>query len=81
MFILNFSPVVRYVYRLGVPESGRYREVFNTDAGVYGGSNVGNQGGVDTEDMPTHGYEHSLSLALPPLACLMLKLERGRAAR
>ena len=80
VFVLNFTPVVRYGYRLGVPEAGRYREVINTDAEAYGGSNVGNQGGVDAEDMPTHGYEHSISLALPPLACLMLKLDRSRPA-
>ena len=52
LFILNFTPVVRQFYRLGVPEAGRYRELINTDADVYGGSNVGNQGGVDTEDIP-----------------------------
>ena len=40
---------------------------------------MGNQGGVDTEDIPTHGYEHSVSLVLPPLACLILKLERGKS--
>jgi len=80
VFILNFTPVVRYGYRLGVPEAGWYREVINTDAEAYGGSNVGNQGGVPTEDIPTHGYEHSVSLTLPPLACVMLKLERGHAA-
>jgi len=77
VFIVNFTPVVRRPYRLGVPEAGHYREVINTDAEVYAGSNVGNQGGVDTEDIPTHGYEHSVSLVLPPLACLILKLERG----
>ena len=64
-----------------MPEAGHYREVINTDAEVYGGSNVGNQGGVDTEDIPTHGYEHSVSLVLPPLACLILKLERGSRER
>jgi 1,4-alpha-glucan branching enzyme len=83
LFILNFTPVVRQPYRLGVPEAGHYRELINTDAAVYGGSNVGNQGGVDTEDVQTHGYEHSVSLVLPPLACLVLKLDRkpgdGRA--
>ena len=77
VFIVNFTPVVRRPYRLGVPEAGHYREVINTDAEVYAGSNVGNQGGVDTDDIPTHGYEHSISLVLPPLACLILKLERG----
>ena len=79
VFVLNFTPVVRPFYRLGVPEAGRYRELINTDADLYGGSNVGNQGGVDTEDIQRHGYEHSLSLTLPPLACLVLKPERTKA--
>ena len=78
LFILNFTPVVRQLYRLGVPEAGHYRELLNTDAGVYGGSNVGNLGGVDSEDIQQHGYEHSVSLVLPPLACLVLKLDRGK---
>jgi 1,4-alpha-glucan branching enzyme len=78
VFVLNFTPVIRQSYRLGVPEAGRYREVINTDAEVYGGSNIGNRGGVESEDIPTHGYEHSLSLVLPPLACLMLKIDRVR---
>jgi 1,4-alpha-glucan branching enzyme len=81
VFVLNFTPVIRPIYRLGVPEAGHYRELINTDAGVYGGSNVGNLGGIDTEDIPTHGYEHSVSLVLPPLACLVLKLDRGRQER
>ena len=68
VLIVNFTPVVRRPYRLGVPEAGHYREMINTDAEVYAGSNVRNQGGVDTEDIPTHGYEHSVSLVLPPLA-------------
>jgi 1,4-alpha-glucan branching enzyme len=80
--VLNFTPVVRQFYRLGVPEAGRYRELVNTDAEAYGGSNVGNQGGVATEDIQKHGYEHSISLTLPPLACLVLKLDRsGPVAR
>jgi 1,4-alpha-glucan branching enzyme len=73
VFVLNFTPVVRNTYRLGVPEAGRYAERLNTDAGIYGGSNVGNQGMVEAEDIPTHGYEHSVSLVLPPLSCLVLK--------
>jgi 1,4-alpha-glucan branching enzyme len=44
---------------------------------VYGGSNVGNQGGVEAEDVQQHGYEHSVSVVLPPLACLVLKPDRG----
>jgi 1,4-alpha-glucan branching enzyme len=79
VFVLNFTPVVRRGYRLGVPEAGHYRELINTDADVYGGSNVGNQGGVDAEDVRKHGYEHSVRLVLPPLACLVLKLDHGKA--
>jgi 1,4-alpha-glucan branching enzyme len=81
LFVLNFTPVVRQFYRLGVPEAGHYRELINTDAGVYGGSNVGNQGGVDTEDIQQHGYEQSVSLILPPLACLVLKLDRAKGEK
>ena len=55
------------------PRPGATRERLNTDAGIYGGSNVGNQGMVEAEDIPTHGYEHSVSLVLPPLSCLVLK--------
>ena len=79
LFVLNFTPVVRQAYRLGVPEAGRYAERINTDAGIYGGSNVGNQGQVEAEDIPTHGYEHSVSLSLPPLSCLVLKPIRAAA--
>jgi len=79
LVVLNFTPVVRQSYRMGVPEAGRYAERINTDAGIYGGSNVGNQGFVEAEDMPTHGYEHSVSLVLPPLSCLVLKPVRAAA--
>lgn len=69
----SFTPVPRYGYRLGVPLPGRYIEVLNSDAGVYGGGNVGNLGGVVAEAIPMHGYEYSLSLTLPPLAVIMLQ--------
>ena len=60
-------------YRIGVPEAGWYRELFNTDAALYGGSNTGNSGGVASTQSPCHGYAHSLSLTLPPLSVLYLK--------
>ena len=63
----------RVDYRIGVPRAGTYREVLNSDAEVYGGSNVGNQGRVEASDTPSHGYEHSLALTLPPLGFLLLK--------
>jgi len=73
---LNWTPVVRRDYRVGVPEPGYYREILNTDAGYYGGSNVGNAGGAYTEPLPAHGHPQSLNLTLPPLAGLYLKRER-----
>lgn len=69
----NFTPVPRYGYRLGVPVPGRYHEVLNSDAAVYGGGNVGNFGGVDAEPVPWHGYAWSVSVTLPPLAVLFFK--------
>ena len=71
----NFTPVVRHAYRLGVPSGGRYREVLNTDATVYGGSGVGNLGAVAAEQIPAHDRPYSLSLTLPPLAAVVLEPE------
>ncbi|HWI20134.1 MAG TPA: 1,4-alpha-glucan branching protein GlgB [Vicinamibacterales bacterium] len=71
--VVNFTPVPRRAYRLGVPAEGAYVEVLNSDAGVYGGSNLGNHGRVLTEDVPSHGHEWSLSLTVPPLGFLLLK--------
>ena len=69
----NFTPVPREGYRIGVPRAGYYSELLNGDAAIYGGSNVGNQGGVYSDAAAAHGHEHSLSLTLPPLAMLILK--------
>jgi len=71
--IANFTPVPRGRYRVGVPEAGWYREILNSDASLYGGSNMGNGGGVPTDPIPAHGYDQSLNLVLPPLAFVMLK--------
>jgi len=73
----NFTPVPRYDYRIGVPLAGRYVEVVNSDATAFGGSGVLNSGERFTDAMPMHGREASLSLTLPPLATLMLRLTRG----
>jgi 1,4-alpha-glucan branching enzyme len=75
-FVVNATPIVRYDYRLGVPDSGFYRELINTDAETYGGGNVGNLGGVQTQDVPWMGREHSILIHFPPLATLAFKLER-----
>jgi 1,4-alpha-glucan branching enzyme len=71
--IVNFTPVPRREYRLGVPQGGSYRELLNSDADVYGGSNIGNQGVVAAEETPFHGHDYSLSLSVPPLGFLILK--------
>jgi 1,4-alpha-glucan branching enzyme len=74
--LLNFTPVVREGYRIGVPEAGYYAELLNSDSSLFGGGDVGNGGGVRTEPIPSHGQQQSLRLTLPPLACLFLKLRR-----
>jgi 1,4-alpha-glucan branching enzyme len=71
--VSNFTPVIRYDYRLGTPEGGSYRELVNTDAAEYGGSNKGNAGSIDAERQPSHGRPYSLRLTLPPLATLILQ--------
>ena len=74
MVVLNFTPVVRRNYRIGVPRSGNYREVLNSDSRFYGGTDVGNPPAVASEARSWMGKEHSLALTLPPLAAVVLKL-------
>jgi 1,4-alpha-glucan branching enzyme len=69
--VLNWTPVVREDYRIGVPDPGYYREVLNSDSELYGGGNLGNSGGVLSEPVPSHGHPQSLSLTLPPLGALI----------
>ncbi len=71
--VFNFTPVPRLEYRIGVPEPGFYAELLNSDAGMFGGSNVGNGGGAASEPVPAHGFDHSVRLVVPPLGCLYLK--------
>jgi 1,4-alpha-glucan branching enzyme len=73
----NFTPVPRPGYRLGVPASGAYDEVFNSDSTYYGGGNVGNLSPLRAEAIPHHGRDHSLTLTLPPLAALIFKPRRS----
>jgi len=73
VMIANFTPVPRPSYRFGVPEAGWYRECLNSDSGIYGGSNMGNGGGVQTEPIPDHGFQQSISLIVPPLGFVLLK--------
>jgi 1,4-alpha-glucan branching enzyme len=76
VIVCNFTPVPRHGYRIGVPYPGYYRERINTDARDYGGSGIGNAGGIDSEPYPMHGHGHSLSLNLPPLAALIFTIEQ-----
>ncbi len=71
--VLNLTPVPRKGYRLGVPQGGDYLEVMNTDAEIYGGSNLGNAGRVGTKPETWMGQPHSIWLTLPPLSCLVLR--------
>jgi 1,4-alpha-glucan branching enzyme len=71
--VVNLTPVPRREYRIGVPRAGFWREILNTDSEFYGGSNLGNAGGMTAEPVSAHGREQALSLLLPPLATLILK--------
>jgi len=73
LVVANFTPVPRENYLVGVPRSGHWRERLNSDAVLYGGSGVGNQGGVDSVPVAAHGRFHALNLNLPPLGILFLQ--------
>jgi 1,4-alpha-glucan branching enzyme len=74
--IVNLTPVPRTGYRIGVPQGGEYAEIFNSDSAFYGGSNMGNGGAVlRADERPWMNRSHSLSLTLPPLAGIVLKLK------
>ncbi len=73
--LCNFTPVPRHGYRIGLPSAGRWREVLNTDAACYGGSNLGNAGMVAAEAVPSHGQPASALVTLPPLGAIYLMPE------
>ena len=73
LVVFNGTPVPHHNYRLGAPQGGRWQEIFNSDASIYGGTDVGNQGFVDALDEGTHGRPYSLELTLPPLGLLVFK--------
>jgi len=73
--VCNFTPIPRIGYRLGVPSGGFWRELLNSDAKEYGGSGMGNLGGVQAAEEPVHGRPYSLNLTLPPLAAVFLKAD------
>ena len=80
LVVMNMTPLLRQGYQLGVPEPGKWLEVLNSDAGLYGGSNQGNLGGVDAVPNPAHGHSQSLSLTLPPLGIVAMRPARCEAA-
>jgi len=71
----NFTPVPRTGYRVGVPAPGFYKEILNSDSDVYGGSNLGNAGGLPAEETPWQGQPYSVLLTIPPLGVVFLKAE------
>jgi 1,4-alpha-glucan branching enzyme len=73
--VANFTPVPRYNYRLGVPEDTHWKEILNSDAKQYGGSGMGNFGGVDSTPVPYHGEDFSINILIPPLGIVMFAKE------
>jgi 1,4-alpha-glucan branching enzyme len=73
LVVCNFTPVPRYGYRVGVPYAGKWEELINSDAAIYGGSGQGNQGGFEVQQQPWHGRPYSLELTVPPLAVSFFK--------
>ena len=76
LVVCNFTPVVREEYRVGVPRPGYYREILNTDSKYYGGTDLGNAGGVNAEPIPWNDRPYSIKLKLPPLAVSYFKPHR-----
>jgi 1,4-alpha-glucan branching enzyme len=74
IIVLNFTPVLRHNYRIGVPQPGQYTEIFNSDSAYYGGSNQGNGAGLQTENVAWMNFNQSLLMTLPPLAGIIIKL-------
>ncbi len=76
VFVCNFTPQPYKAYRIGFPESGEYREIFNSDAEMFGGSNMGNGGYLYASDAPSHGRAASASVVIPPLGVVVFKPAR-----
>ncbi|MBV8864534.1 MAG: alpha amylase C-terminal domain-containing protein [Acidobacteriaceae bacterium] len=76
VFACNFTPQPHYKYRIGFPEAGLHLEIFNSDAGIFGGSNLGNFGAVEAVKAPSHGRPASAEIVLPPLGVVVFKPTR-----
>ena len=81
LFCCNFTPVPRPGYRVGVPAEGFYEELLNSDSDMFGGSNMGNFGGVQSDAVACHGRDHSIKITLPPLAVVAFGRKREGTAR
>ena len=73
LVVINATPIPRFNYRVGVPREGIWAEILNSDATAFGGSNHGNEGGINAAPVPAHARPFSLNLTLPPLGALFLK--------
>ena len=76
VFVCNFTPLPHLHYRIGLPEAGGYQEIFNSDAGIFGGSNLGNGGWVNAEATSSHGRPASAEVIVPPLGVVVLRPAR-----
>ena len=76
--VANFTPENHSSYRVGVPNNGYYKEILNTDAKCYGGSNLGNMGGLYADEYNIHNYQNSLNLCLPSLSLMVFKQDTSR---
>ena len=74
---MNLTPVPRNLYGIGVPESGTYEVILNTDDGEFGGSSYSSQKKYSSENIEAHGFKQQIRLNLPPLSVLYLKLSEG----
>jgi 1,4-alpha-glucan branching enzyme len=79
LVVCNFTPVIRHGFRVGVPSSGHWREMLNTDATIYGGSGVGNLGGLEAKAIEAHGHDQSIDLTLPPLTALFFRRDETKS--
>jgi len=77
LVVCNFTPVYREGFRIGAPKNGQYIEIFNSDAGAFGGSDKKNEDPLQAEPIPWHNQGYSLEIKLPPLAAIFLSYVRG----
>ena len=75
LVVINFTPVPRTGFRVGVPDAGHWDEIFNSDAEIYGGTDTGNPGGATAEQIAMHGCPHSIDITVPPLAAVYFQLK------